>query len=266
MSFVIKNLILVLLVLLCACKMDSEKNSNVKQASIEISKTGDHSIEIIELFLDSVKLNINFKPKGNYSTLTDRILSDRTYFKTLYHTNPTKAIDSASLYLYSKLLNDVVPHWYGTEWDFNGHTNIPNKGEIACGYFVSTTLKHFGFNLNRYKMAQQAGLIEAIMLQPKSELKTFRNVTFESLKQEVIKIYKDGIYFVGLDNHVGYVLIKDKELYFLHSSYCDDKVVIELAQTSPCFSSSIYVFAEISTNRRLIKSWIFEERLSVPAN
>ena len=162
------------------------------------------------------------------------------------------------------MLNEIVPHWYETPWDFNGHTNTPNNGEIACGYFVSTTLKHLGFNLNRYKMAQAAGLDEAKLLQPKSQLKIYSNLGFEQLKEKVNEAYSDGIYFVGLDNHVGYVLIKDKELYFLHSSYCDDKVVIELAETSPCFSSNLYVFAEITTNRALVKSWIFDERLSLP--
>lgn len=231
-----------------------------------INEIPEAPIQITESSIDSVKLNINFKPKGNYTSITNRITSDKAYFKSLYQTNVAKAIDSASQYLYSKLLNDIVPHWYGTEWDFNGHTNIPNQGEIACGYFVSTTLKHLGFNLNRYKMAQQAGLLEARMLQPKSELKIYRNLSFESLKQKVNAVYSNGIYFVGLANHVGYVLVKDKELYFLHSSYYDDKVMIELAEKSPCFSSDIYVFAEISTNRNLVKNWILNARLSVPNN
>ncbi|WP_400076268.1 hypothetical protein [Winogradskyella sp. R77965] len=159
-----------------------------------------------------------------------------------------------------------MPHWYETKWDFNGHTNIPNDGEIACSYFVSTTLKRLGFNLNRYKMAQAAGLDEAKLLHAKSELKIYSNLTYTELKNKVNKVYSDGIYFVGLDNHVGYVLIKDKELYFLHSSYCDDKVVIELAETSLCFGSNIYVFAEITTNHKLIKRWIFKEHLSIPVN
>ena len=50
------------------------------------------------------------------------------------------------------LLNAIIPHWYGTPWDFNGHTSIPNQGEIACGYFVSTTLRDIGLKLNRFKM------------------------------------------------------------------------------------------------------------------
>lgn len=261
----IKTFLLLLSILIVSCQTMTSKPIVVHQKLEDDSKL---SIEIDKKIpsLDSVKLNINFKPKGNYTSVTTNVINDRVYFKRLYQTNSAKAIDSASRYLYSKLLNDIVPHWYGTEWDFNGHTNTPNDGEIACGYFVSTTLKHLGFNLNRYKMAQQAGLIEARMLQPRNELKIYSGVSFETLKQKVNAVYADGIYFVGLDNHVGYVLVKDQELYFLHSSYCDDKVVIELAKHSPCFASNIYVFAEISTNTKLIANWISNERLHVPTN
>ncbi|WP_299120528.1 hypothetical protein [uncultured Winogradskyella sp.] len=257
--------LLLFFILVSSCNDNAEKelvvteiqNKNSKTIAMEVSN---------EFLLDSIKLNINFKPKGNYTTITNKIKTDQNYFKNLYSSDKTKAIDSASKYIYSKLLNDIVPHWYETEWDFNGYTNIPNDGEIACGYFVSTTLKHLGFNLNRYKMAQAAGLDEAKLLQSRSELKIFSNLTYEKLKAKVNKVYSDGVYFVGLDNHVGYVLIKDKELYFLHSSYCDDKVVIELAEKSLCFESNIYVYAEITSNKKLIKNWIFNERLNIRSN
>ncbi|WP_296384536.1 hypothetical protein [Winogradskyella sp.] len=254
-----------LVLLVFGCNTKREKEIVVTEVENTISKTITEEIAG-ELLLDSLKLNINFKPKGNYNSITHKIKTDRSYFKSAHQVNSTKAIDSASKYLYSKLINDIVPHWYETPWDFNGHTNSPKNGEIACGYFVSTTLKHLGFNLNRYKMAQAAGLNEAKLLQTRANLKIFSNVTFEQLKDKVNKAYSNGIYFVGLDNHVGYVLIKNKELYFLHSSYCDDKVVIELAENAPCFSSNLYVFAEITTNKKLVKSWVFSERLSIPSN
>lgn len=248
-------------ILLFSCN-SADNNSNDKVEIKTLTKTIVKSYND-ETRIDSVKLNINFTPKGNYASILRTIETDKSFFKNLYQTNKNKAIDSASNYIHSKLLNDIVPHWYGTVWDFNGHTNIPNNGEIACGYFVSTTLKHLGFNLNRYKMAQAAGLDEAKLLQSKSDIKIYSNLSFEALRSKVNSVYSDGVYFVGLDNHVGYVLIKDKVLYFLHSSYCDDKVVIELAETSPCFKSNIYVFAEITTNKELIKSWVLEERLKV---
>lgn len=247
-------LLLIICVFCCAC---ANEHRNTAKSAVTI----DHSHKTTEIFidpstLDSLKLGINFTPKGNYKTIKQTIQTDRAYFARQFQQNNQKAIDSASSYLYSKLLNEIVPYWYGTPWDFNGHTNIPNDGEIACGYFVSTTLKHLGFDLNRYKMAQQGGTNEAITLQPQSELKTYRNVSQKTLKTNLNTVYADGIYFVGLSNHVGYVLIKNKELYFLHSSYCDNKVVIEKAAISPCFQSDIYVFAEITTNRKLVQKWI----------
>ena len=45
---------------------------------------------------------------------------------------------------YYVMTDSVFPHWMGTKWDFNGVSNVPGKGMIACGYFVSTTLKHVG--------------------------------------------------------------------------------------------------------------------------
>ncbi|WP_298424759.1 hypothetical protein [uncultured Kordia sp.] len=248
------------LTLLCfgfACKQTSN-NEIAKTSGI----SNNHPIEkrqsktVNNHLLDSAALGINFTPKGDYNINKQTIKNDRAYFTKQFQRNKTKAIDSASNYLFNKLINELVPHWYGTPWDFNGHTNTPNNGQIACGYFVSTTLKHLGFQLNRYKMAQQGGMNEAISLQPRSELKVYNNITLDKLKTKLNSVYKDGIYFVGLSNHVGYIFIKNKELYFLHSSYCDNKVVIEKAASSPCFQSDIYVFAEITTNRNLIQKWI----------
>lgn len=236
----------------CADAPQQQTKQPKSTATIEIKAT----IPVDPNSIDSTQLGINFTPKGTYNTIKQIIAADRSYFSRQLLRNNETIIDSASNYLYDKLLNELVPHWYGTPWDFNGHTDIPNEGEIACGYFVSTTLKHLGFRLNRFKMAQQAGLNEALTLQPKNELKIYRNISPEALKSKLNAVYTDGLYFVGLSNHVGYVLIKNDELYFLHSSYYDDKVMIEKAATSPCFQSDIYVFAEITTNRRLIQKWI----------
>ncbi|AXG70365.1 hypothetical protein KORDIASMS9_02604 [Kordia sp. SMS9] len=236
----------------CADSSQKETKTVASTTTSEIKKT----IAIDPKTIDSTKLNLNFTPKGNYEAIKQSITRDRSYFSKKLRHGKQKTIDSAAAYLYDKLLNELIPHWYGTPWDFNGHTNIPNSGEIACGYFVSTTLKHLGFKLNRYKMAQQAGLNEAMTLQAKNNLKIYRNISQNDLKTKINQVYRDGLYFVGLSNHVGYVLIKNRELYFLHSSYCDNIVVIEKAATSPCFQSDMYVFAEITTNEELVQKWI----------
>lgn len=38
-----------------------------------------------------------------------------------------------------QITQKVFPYWYGTKWDFNGTTEMPQEGSIACGYFVTTT-------------------------------------------------------------------------------------------------------------------------------
>lgn len=245
----------------CQFQKKETKIANSIEIEVETPKT-EHIKD--DLGLDSLKLGINYIPKGSYEVIKEQIRKDRLYFKREYQNNKSRIIDSASVYLYSKLVNELVPHWYGTPWDFNGYTNIPKKGEIACGYFVSTTLKHLGFNLNRYKMAQQGGLNEAKALQARKKLKIYSNLSFNDLKSKVNEVYTNGVYFVGLDNHVGYLIVKDKELYFLHSSYYEDRVLIELAKTSPCFSSNLYVFSEITSNKTLVKKWIFNEKLIIP--
>ena len=39
------------------------------------------------------------------------------------------------------------------------------------------------------------------------------------------KNYKEGLYFIGLDNHVGFLLFRNNELYFIHSNYSSPAIV-----------------------------------------
>lgn len=197
--------------------------------------------EIDSSKVDSTALGIVFSPKGTYNAAKLNVKNG-------------KKVANSGKDFENYLVNQIIPHWYGTEWDFNGYTDVPNQGVIACGYFVSTTLLHAGINVNRYKMAQQAGLYEAQTLAlSENNYRTIRGS--DSLKVILKREYEDGIYFVGLDNHVGYLFIKDRIPYFIHSNYIEDRVMIEKAFYAPAFESGIYVIAEISTNEELMERW-----------
>lgn len=172
-------------------------------------------------------------------------------------------LDSVSLYLTNTLTKKILPYWYGTTWDFNGHTTIPNQGEIACGYLVSTTLKHAGFQLNRYKFAQQSATNEAKTLQPSSPLLIYRNKTVQEMIERIKTNLSEGLYILGLDNHVGYLLVEQHQVYFIHSNYCTNTVEREKAEKSPCFNSNVYVIGELSTNRELLKKWILGKNIPI---
>jgi hypothetical protein len=123
-------------------------------------------------------------------------------------------IDSVRKYLLDKYNSILFPFWIGTPWDYNGHTNTPKKDEIACGYFVSTTLKHLGFNWNRYTLAKMysKNIVESVCdsiyeFDTKTGLHTY------------VRYRPDNLYIVGLSGHVGLILKYKGELWFIHSDY-----------------------------------------------
>ena len=201
-------------------------------------------------------IKIQLQPTGTYNSVKNSIRLRKAKLNS-------KKISHDSLFLNAKtlfenaIINELVPFWYGTEWDFNGYTEIPKKGYIACGYLVSTVLLHSGLSINRYLLAQQSPISEALSIQINDSVQIYYSGT-----KDFITTFKannpEGLYFVGLDSHVGFLLYRSKELYFIHSSYLVPLcVVIEKAAISPAFNaSSTYIVAQLSNNRNLIRCWL----------
>lgn len=192
-----------------------------------------------------------------FSIISSMILAGGNYkTKVKSSIDSLKSAKSDSLMsevLYKSITDSVFPDWMGTPWDFNGISNVPGQGMIACGYFVSTTLKHLGFNLNRYKMAQQAAAVVINILCGEGKVQ-FTN------KSSVINALKlngnNRLYVVGLDFHVGFLAVEYGEVYFIHSDYYLGKVVKEVASKSVSFASTnTYVFDEITNNAVLFNKW-----------
>jgi len=166
----------------------------------------------------------------------------------------------AKEYLYTSLTERVFKYWYGTTWDFNGITEKPRKGKIACGYFVTTTLAHCGFTLPRVKLAQQAASIIIRTVCRKESIQVFNQL-------EKLKAYLDtqpeGIYIVGLDTHVGYLWNTRQNLHFVHASYSGNKQVSkELWNESIVLGKSkLFVVGNLLDNVDLINHWIMGTRI-----
>ncbi|MGB1102058.1 MAG: hypothetical protein ACPG21_00375 [Crocinitomicaceae bacterium] len=149
--------------------------------------------------------------------------------------------------------NYVFPHWLGTKWDYNGHTNRPGKDKlIACGYFVSTTLKRMGFNWNRYDLAKMYS--KAIVEQTCESMHRYT-----SKKEVIAKLLseEDNLYIVGLDMHVGFLLKRGNVVYFIHSNYYNtvgpEK---EIAKSSMAFGDSGSFYVGKFLTERNIKRWL----------
>jgi len=201
----------------------------------------------------------------DYNQLRDSIQRKRmeyvqSYARTDSLYKKDRVLDSTSYFLQNALVKNIFPYWYGTQWDFNGITETPQKGFIACGYFVSTTLKHAGFNLNRYRLAQQYS--HSIVKTLCSDLQRFTVLTSMLI---FIKDRPDQLYIVGLDNHVGFIYKENSSIYFIHSSFVSPGYVVsEKAEDSSVLTySNVYILGSLTYNKSILKKWLKNEAIQI---
>jgi hypothetical protein len=163
----------------------------------------------------------------------------------------------AARYIERALIDDVLPRWDGTPWAFEGTSKTPGQGSIACGYFVTTTLQEAGIHVERAKLAQQPSEDIIKSLVPASAIARFSDVPVEKFTAAVAA-RGDGLYVVGLDIHVGFLIVRGGEVLFHHSSYVDAaKVVREKAAISgPLVGSRYRVIGKLFTDDALIDAWL----------
>lgn len=157
----------------------------------------------------------------------------------------------------SLIATKVFPYWYGTQWGFYGTTEKPNKGEIACGYFVTTTLRDMGVPIKRIKLAQCASEEMIKNLVSSDNIQRFSNVDINTFEAQ-LKTGGNGIFVVGLDNHTGFLLLTDNGNYFIHSSGISPyKVQKDILSKSPILVRSKYrVVGKLSADKDFLNNWI----------
>lgn len=198
---------------------------------------------------------------GLFTSTVDFQIQTKTYQQSLSEIKTELATkDSTQLkdFFISSFYYKVFPYWKGTKWDYEGYTNTPKKGVVACGYFVSTPLKHMGLNWNRYKLAQ--------MYASKAT-----NAICDSIKKfyDLDKFYKyiqsseDNIWHVGLSFHVGLVVKYKGKIKFVHSDYINSEGVKEedILKSEALKQSSIYYIGRL-TNPILLKKWQTGEEIT----
>jgi hypothetical protein len=153
----------------------------------------------------------------------------------------------------------IIPGWIGTKWDFNGTSETPGQGAIACGYFVTTVLRDAGLNLARIKLAQCASeKMLTSLIQPKY-IQRFSNVALENFIA-VVQKQGYGLYLVGLDNHTGFIYNDGAMIYFIHSTFVGTRnVQKEQAATSWVLRQSKYkVLGKLSADEKVLERWMRE--------
>ncbi len=272
-SYFITTLLLISLIsAFSQCLNESSSDEEKKNDSTIISEPINKKDTILpEIQLDSInglKYGIITYPTGIYNRIKNSVKSKRVSFTERYK----KANDSikkiivkeSNEYIYETLLNKIIPHWYGMPWDFSGYSAVPQEGTVGCSYFVSNTLLHCGFNLNRYRLAQADATTIARSVQTNSDIIILRNKSQKEFINYITLNLEEGMYIIGLDCHVGYILYRNGKVFFIHSSYIFPvEIVIEKAEYSKALESGIYVLGKLTGNDKLIIKWLNNSKLEV---
>lgn len=142
--------------------------------------------------------------KAKYEEAIQGIRTQKTKAENAQH-----ALDSSLLALF--------PFWYGTRYDFNGTTETPGRGRIACGYFVTTVLRDAGFRIPRTRLAIAASetMIKAVVSE--KHIRRFSKSSLEDFL-DAVREQGEGIYLLGLDTHTGFLVNHRNHLDFVHAS------------------------------------------------
>lgn len=146
--------------------------------------------------------------------------------------------------------------WLGTPWDFNGIASEPGGGKVACGYFVSTVMRDAGFDVHRIRLAQQASQNILRTFLPRNQLH-IKTATEYSDYMDIVRGKPHGIYIIGLDKHVGFLVHNDGGLRFIHSGGLLQRVVDESQAEAYSIQQSNYrVIGNLTGSDELIRKWL----------
>jgi len=177
------------------------------------------------------------------------------------------AIELEARILLEHMLPALMRCWIGTPWDFNGTAAKPGSGKIACGYFVSTVLQDAGFRVNRYQLAQQASVHIMHSFIPPDACTLSIGKSYDDFLKE-IKGYPSGIYLVGLDRHVGFLVKTDSDFRFIHSSGARPWQVVDESrnQASSLQQSKWRMLGNLTANPTFIRTWLEGKEVRVVRN
>ena len=152
---------------------------------------------------------------------------------------------------------DILPYWYGTPWAFDGNSEMPQQGYIACGYFVTTTLRDAGVPINRIKWAQAASepMIRHLVGAPSISHHSNRSLT--QFYNELVA-RGQGLYIVGLDTHTGFIVLDGTGAWFIHSSGAYPYRVVQepLLDSSVLARSAYRVVGRLNTDEAFMQRWL----------
>lgn len=174
------------------------------------------------------------------------------------------AVEDDARVLLEHVLPEMMRCWLGTPWDFHGTAGQPGEGKIACGYFVATVLKDAGFKVDRYRLAQQPSENILRSFLPKEACKLTVGQEYETFATGM-NAREPGVYVVGLDTHVAFIVTGEEGFRFIHSSGSSPWCVVDEDQEAAVVlqRSKWRMIGNLTGDRKVIRRWLAGEKISV---
>lgn len=177
---------------------------------------------------------------------------------------------TASRFLVATLVDRLVPPWLGMPWGLGRDSTATRPHQpgktIACSYFVGAVLQGAGFTLrDRFRLGQAAALvIQRSLVGGAGKVHRFLSIPPAELATRLAAL-DDGVYIIGLDVHVGLVVVRGDEVRFVHASYTGDQVVTdEPLATAAAIARSRprgYFVSPLVTTQGVADDWLVERWL-----
>lgn len=171
----------------------------------------------------------------------------------------------ARAYVRSVIRDAIWPAWLGMPWGLGKHSTPVRPHApgtvIACGYFVSSVLENAGLRPGtRFSYAQAPALQVQRSLAPESrDLHRFFSVPGDELARRIAAL-GDGLYIIGLNNHIGFVDVHGGAVDVVHASYTGAQVVTrEPLATAEVIANSRaagYFVTPLFHDDRLVEAWL----------
>lgn len=160
-------------------------------------------------------------------------------------------------------IEDLSAFWLGTRWALGSpQTSTPQRGKINCGTFVGRVLHDAGFNVNVRKLQRQPSQLIIKSFVSGERVRKFSNKSMKTFLASVREM-GPGLFIIGLDFHVGFLLQTEDDLRFIHASFETETVVNEdAASAMPIVTSGYKVVGKILSPGN-IRSWLRGDEIVV---
>lgn len=231
--------------------------------------TGTRTVSESPLPFSALAPSLVHEKRAAYRDILGQFTETREQLRKKYTAAPNakmrdQLLGEARGMLTQVLLTDIFPAWDGTPWDFNGISEVPGEGAIACGYFVTTTLRDVGIKLPRIKLAQQPSQTIIKSLCDRQTIRVYYEKPLETIEQ-YLKEHGPGIYIVGLDCHTGFVVNDGELMRFVHSSYFRPPLAVitePLDSDNPLHRSKYRMIGKLFGDELVLK-WLKQEEVAM---